>query len=281
MDDYELLDSGGGKKLERFAAVVVDRPAPQVLWSPARPELWKKAQLRFQRVGERDGSWESLDKVPADWRVSISGVTLRLKQTSFGHLGVFPEHAGVCESFLKDMARLEPGAQVSILNLFAYTGLATLTAARAGAKVVHVDAARPTVEWARENARESGLSDHPIAWLVEDARKFVRREVRREHRYDGIILDPPSYGRGGGGEIFKIETDLGPLLADCRKLLAEKRGSFVWLSCHTPGMTPTTLENLLVEAMGPGEVVSGEMLIAGRSEIARLPSGCCARWLRL
>lgn len=255
---YELLDSGHGRKWERFGAYRLIRPCSGAPWAPATPS-WK-AEGEFGRAERWQGS------LPKEWTVDLEGVTFKLKPTEFGHLGLFPEHA-VFWPWLRDQ-------KVSkVLNLFAYSGGATLAAAQSGAQVTHVDAARGMVGWARENAALNGLDQAPIRWLVEDARKMIARAVRRGESYDGIILDPPSFGRGKSGEVFKIENDLPRLLDACSAL----KPRFLLLSCHTPGYTPLTLHHLLAERFS-GKIDVGEMVLPHPAR--PVPCGTFARWQR-
>ena len=277
--DYALLDSGGGQKLERFGPVTLARPAAQAIWAPAEPELWRAADARFERFEGGGGRWHDAGgRRPPSWLVELEESRMVLKTTDFGHLGVFPEQRAQWR-WIRECCR---GRELSVLNLFAYTGGSTLAAARGGARVCHVDAARGIVDWAGENARRSELGDAPVRWIVDDAMAFVQREVRRGRRYDGLILDPPSYGRGRRGETWKIELDLIDLLSCCRELLMPTP-SFVLLSCHSSGFTPTILKHLVEDVVaggGTGAFESGEMLLEGAVGARSLPTGCYARWCR-
>jgi 23S rRNA (cytosine1962-C5)-methyltransferase len=265
---YTLLDSGHGQKLEQFAEVVLIRPAPQALWTPRLPkERWEKAHARFSR--DRENCWEVLRPLPETWEIVVEGIRLRLKRTDFGHLGLFPEHAQ-----LWPWMYTHPLKGAKILNLFAYSGGATLALAARGAEVTHVDAAQGMVHWARENATLNGLEGAPIRWIVDDVRKYLARSLRRERCYDAILLDPPTFGRGKSGEVFKIERDLLPLLQKCRSLLSENP-LFTLLTCHTPGYTPLALKQLFEEVFEKREIEAGEMSLQGSFA---LPSGTFARW---
>jgi 23S rRNA (cytosine1962-C5)-methyltransferase len=272
--DYEVLDSGAGEKLERFGDFVLIRPAAQALWRPRHPELWSEASARFERDPGGRGQWQLRRKLPEAWRLELANLVFTLKTTSFGHVGLFPEQLEqwrwIQESCPKDG---------EVLNLFAYTGGSSLAAARAGAKVCHVDAARGIVDWARENAARSGLADAPIRWIVDDVQAFLEREVRRERRYSGLILDPPSFGRGKNGEVWKLESDLPRLLDLCRQVLAED-ARFVLLSGHSGGFTPVVLARLIPDIVGArgGVWESGEMLLDAPDPKDALPTGCFARW---
>ncbi len=278
-DDYELVDSGGGRKLERFGAVTLDRPCAQAVWRPRRPAaVWAAADASFDR--EQGNRWRRRERLPAQWVVRIGGLRLKLSATDFGHLGVFPEQREAWSWIEGRLARARSRAAAPrVLNLFAYSGGATLAAARAGAEVCHLDASRGMVAWARENAALNGLEKHPIRWIAEDCHKFLHREIRRGRRYDAVILDPPTFGRGQSGELYKIESDLPETLELCRTLLSGAP-IFVLLSAHTPGFSPIVLENLLGQAMtgAGGGIESGEMLLTGAPEALPLPSGAYARW---
>lgn len=264
MNDYQLLDSGNGRKWERFGDFVLNRPCPQAIWNP-QAEI--EAHAIFNRV---EGSkWTFHRKLPESWEIEIGGVAMKISLTDFGHLGVFPEHAT-----LWDWMQSRIALQSKILNLFAYSGGATLAAAQKGAFVCHLDAAKGMVQWARENAALNNLSGAPIRWIVDDAIKFLRREVKRGARYDGILLDPPTFGRGSKGEVFKIERDIHELVSLCRDLLSEKP-RFLILTCHTPGFTPIVLTHLLGQYFNT-KIESFEMLLESKNSFS-IPSGCAAR----
>ncbi|MFL5675117.1 MAG: class I SAM-dependent methyltransferase [Chloroflexota bacterium] len=236
-DGYELVDVGGAARLERFGSRLVDRPAPGALASRAQPALWHEADLRF----DRESGWSGPAAGGEPWPVVVDGVTLELRPTEAGQVGLFPEHAGMLP-WLRDRVaertadgaqrRDVPSAQPGVLHLFAYTGLATLALAAAGAAVTHVDASRPSVTWARHNAERSGLATRPVRWIVDDAVAFTEREARRGRTYAGVVLDPPTYGHGPGGRDWRIEDDLPRLLATIARLL--EPDGFVLLTAHTP-----------------------------------------------
>lgn len=251
---YALLDAGDRRRLERFGAFVLDRPAPGAINARRRtPGTWAAADARYERgPGARSGSWVPGDSLPATWITKFEGLAMELRPTPAGQVGLFPEHAAVArwaagEAEATGRAR---GGPATVLNLFAYTGLASLVLARAGARVAHVDASRPAVAWARRNAALAGLADRPVRWLVEDAARFVAREARREQRYDGVILDPPTYGHGPGGGAWRLAEDLEPLLAAVRPLLALDRW-FVACTAHATALLPDQLAGIVGRALGP------------------------------
>ncbi len=265
--DYELVDSGEGRKLEKFGPYLVDRPTPVALWSKQKDEaLWKKADARLVREGEAS-EWQ-WNRLPETFIITFNGIKFLLKATDFGHLGIFPEHGLLWKKVEQEMPK---GS--SLLNLFAYSGGLTLAAARAGAEVCHLDASKGMVAWARENAALNHLEKAPIRWIIDDVTKFLRRELTRGRKYDAIVLDPPTFGRGTQGEMFKIEEGLVQLLHLCKDLLSD-RPLFVILSCHTPGFTPTILSHFLRQEVGCKTVESGELLLPGEWP---LPSGCYAK----
>lgn len=288
-DDYELIDAGAGRRLERFGRHVVDRPAPAVVSPPCDPAAWSRTTLRFERgptvargaTGVRGaaGAWQPADVEP--WTVSIAGLELELRPAAAGQVGLFPEHLGLAD-WLEEriVAAAAPGHPPAVLNLFAYTGALTLAAARAGARVAHVDAQATAVAWARRNADLSGRDACPIRWLVEDAARFVRREGSRGNRYDGIVLDPPSWGHGRGGRAWRLVEDLDPLLADIAGLL-DGPAPFVLLTAHGRGLSAAWLGERLATALGVDRrtIETGPLeLVAGSG--ARLPAGAFARWTR-
>lgn len=273
-DEYALIDCGGGRKLERLGAHVVDRPSPAAEgFPPGDRTLWTSATLRYDR---ETGQWHGAE-LPASWIVRHGELAFELRPTEFGHVGLFPEQAANWDWITRAVATSD--RPLKLLNLFAYTGGSTLAAAAAGAEVTHIDAARNVVVWARRNAELSGLSDRPVRWIAEDARKFVQRERKRGRRYDGVILDPPSYGHGPSGEAWKIEQHLEPLLADCAELTGGDC-RLVLLTCHSPGYEGAVLGRLVRAAFGEGRVVTGELALQSTTG-RRLPSGHFARWTPL
>ncbi|MEX2183715.1 MAG: hypothetical protein WEC14_04670 [Chloroflexota bacterium] len=251
MDDYELLDFGDGARLERFGERIADRPHGGALGARRTPERWAEADLRF----DRDRGWTTTPPpiASAPWTITMAGLTLILRPTDAGQVGLFPEHAALLPWLEERVtSRLKAGtdAPPTVLHLFAHTGLATLALARAGASITHVDASRPAVRWARDNAASSGLEDRPIRWLVDDAPALVAREIRRGRTYDGIVLDPPSYGHGGkGSRRWGIRDDLPPLLDGCRRLLADD--GFILLTAHSDDLGADRLHDALIHAWGP------------------------------
>ena len=266
-EDYELLDSGDGRKLERFGRVTLARPCAQALWRPSCPALWTRATASFDR--EAGNRWHGRNALPKDWTITTAGLRFKLGGTDFGHLGIFPEQRAQWRWIREKVRR---GLQV--LNLFAYSGGSTIAAAQGGAEVCHLDAAKGMVQWARENAALNGLADHPIRWIADDAHKFMAREVRRGRRYDAIILDPPTFGHGASGETYKIERDLKSTLDFTRQLLSE-HPVFVLFSSHSPGLSCRVAENILGQLFPQATLESGEMLLEGKG--LSCPSGIFCR----
>lgn len=253
--DYELIDSGDGRKLERFASVITDRPETQALWSKQKPELWKTAVATFDFVGT-EGKWKVKQTIPIDWNIGFTGCIFKLHRTAFKHVGLFPEHASQWQWVMDkvtnwaDARQAESVKPMNILNLFGYTGAASVTSAKAGAKVTHVDSSKQAVEWAKDNAELSGLQKDAIRWVIEDALAFVRREVRRGNKYDGILLDPPAFGRGEKGQVWHIEKDLLPLLQEIKPLLSDTPDSFILLSGYAAGYAPHSFAQLVDSVFG-------------------------------
>jgi 23S rRNA (cytosine1962-C5)-methyltransferase len=264
---YQLIDSGGEQKLERFGEYTLIRPCPQAIWRPLHLDEWTKADASFSR--EPENRWHLVRRLPLSWVAEIGNVRFKIAPTDFGHLGAFPEHAQLW-TMMRPMIR----EKTRILNLFAYSGGVTLAAAQEGASVCHLDASKGMVEWARENAQLNRLEKAPIRWIVDDAVKFLRREIKRSSFYEGIVIDPPTFGRGSKGEVFKIERDLGALLELCREVLSPDR-KFLILSCHTPGITPIVLQNIVQQIFGPERVSAGEMTLQSGNSFS-IPSGCYA-----
>lgn len=287
--EYTVLDTSGGEKLERWGDYVLVRPDPQVIWNTKKTNAgWKKPNAHYHRSDRGGGEWEFFD-LPQQWSIRYDplDLTFLLKPFSFKHTGLFPEQAVNWSWFAKiirDAKDREPERTIKVLNLFAYTGGATLAAARAGAAVTHVDASKGMTQWAKENAAASGLSGAPIRWLVDDCQKFVEREIRRGNHYDAIIMDPPSYGRGPGGEVWKIEDAVHPLVATCKQLLSDKPLFFL-INSYTTGLQPAVLTYMLqleiVSAFG-GTVCSDEIGLPvkeGPVPNLVLPCGASGRWM--
>lgn len=278
--DYEVIDTSKGEKLERWGEYQLVRPDPQVIWDTKRNlSGWKKPNARYHRSSKGGGEWEFID-LPEQWSIKYRELTFQLKPFSFKHTGLFPEQAVNWDWFSKKIK--EANRPIKVLNLFAYTGGATLAAAAAGASVTHVDASKGMVTWAKENAKSSGLEDAPIRWLVDDCGKFVEREIRRGNHYDGIIMDPPSYGRGPKGEIWKIEDAVYPLVQNCAKLLSDNPLFFL-INSYTTGLAPSVLTYMLgleVEKKFGGKVSSDEIGLPVSSTGLVLPCGASGRWER-
>jgi 23S rRNA (cytosine1962-C5)-methyltransferase len=277
-EGYELLDSGNGRKLERFGKVILVRPASQAIWEPVLPaEVWNRADASFDR--EHGNRWSGRSRLPGHWIINESGLGFNLSTTDFGHLGIFPEQRAQWHWIRQQVRarKAHSGKSPSVLNLFAYSGGSTLAAAQAGAITCHLDASRGMVQWASENARINKLDS--IRWIVDDVHKFMKREIKRGRVYDAIILDPPTFGRGEGGEVYKIERDLPFTLQMCRQLLS-REPLFLLLSAHTPGLSPQVGANLVSQALKglAGSTETGEMFLTGGEGVLPLPSGTFARW---
>lgn len=276
--DYEVIDTSNGEKLERWGKYILLRPDPQVLWNtPKKNPAWKKLNAHYHRSKKGGGEWEFFD-LPEQWSIHYRDLTFHLKPFSFKHTGLFPEQA-VNWDWFSGLIK-GAGRPLKVLNLFAYTGGATCAAAKAGAQVTHVDASKGMVTWAKENAQASGLSDAPIRWIVDDCVKFVEREIRRGNHYDAIIMDPPSYGRGPKGEIWKIEEKIHPFIALCEKLLSEEPLFFL-VNSYTTGLAPAVLSYLIsTEIVGKhgGYVESQEIGLPVSDNGLILPCGAAGRW---
>jgi 23S rRNA (cytosine1962-C5)-methyltransferase len=276
--DYELLDCSGGEKLERWGQYVLRRPDPQAIWQTPKDRDWDRADAVYRRSESGGGKWIK-SEVPASWQIREGNLTFQVKLMNFKHTGIFPEQAANW-AFIDDVIR-HAGRSVRVLNLFAYTGAASLAAAAAGASVCHVDAAKGMVAWAKENAAASGLSDKPIRWIVDDCRKFVEKEIRRGKTYDAIIMDPPSYGRGPTGEVWKLEDGLWDFLQLCCGVLSE-RPLFVLISSYTTGLSPSVLTYLsetVFSARWGGKSESQELGLPVTKSGLTLPCGAACRWL--
>lgn len=275
MRRYELLDSGGLRKLERLGDVMVVRPAANAVWAPSLPEReWQDIHGEFERGPGGNGEWTWRKRPPAEWELHLGGLTMITHPTGFGHLGFFPEQADNWDWLRGVGKRLGPGAES--LNLFAYSGGSSLAMAQAGMTVTHLDAAKGMVDWAKRNLDANTSIPKTIRWITDDALKFLDRELRRGRRYAGIVLDPPSFGRGAKGEVWKIDESLPALLAKCRELMG-KTPKFLLLSLHSQGYTPASLERLVASIMPGGIVKAGEMCVPEATG-KRLPAGIFARW---
>ena len=276
--EYDVIDTSGGEKLERWGDYILVRPDPQVIWNtPKTLPAWKSPNAHYHRSKKGGGEWEFF-RLPEQWDIHYKELTFHLKPFSFKHTGLFPEQAANWEWFGKLIR--QAGRPIKVLNLFAYTGGATLAAAKAGASVTHVDASKGMVTWARENAAASGLKEAPIRWIVDDCQKFVEREIRRGNHYDGIIMDPPSYGRGPKGEIWKIEDAIHPLVQLCSRLLSDQPLFFL-INSYTTGFAPSVLSYLLgteVVSRYGGHVRADEVGLPVSSNGLVLPCGSSGRW---
>ena len=276
-EDFEVLDATSGERLERWGDYYLVRPDPQAVWmTPKQNRLWKKPNARYHRSSKGGGEWEIFD-LPEQWEMRYRELTFNLKPFSFKHTGLFPEQA-VNWDWMAGKIK-NAGRSIKVLNLFAYTGGATLACAAAGASVTHVDASKGMVAWAKENAVSSGLEDRPIRWLVDDCRKFVEREIRRGNTYDAIIMDPPSYGRGPKGEIWKLEESLYDFVLLCEKVLSSDP-LFVVINSYTTGLAPSVLTYILSTTLKdrPGSASADEVGLPVRSTGLVLPCGACGRW---
>ena len=276
--DYKVIDCSDGEKLERWGEYTLIRPDPQVLWSfPRKDRGWREWNGHYHRSSKGGGEWE-FRKLPEQWEIHYGELTFHLKPFSFKHTGLFPEQAVNWDWFSEQIRTAD--RPVKVLNLFAYTGGATCAAAKAGARVTHVDASKGMVTWAKENAKASGLEDAPIRWIVDDCVKFVEREIRRGNHYDAIIMDPPSYGRGPKGEIWKIEEKIHPFIQLCTQVLSEQP-LFVLVNSYTTGLAPAVLTYMLASELEPkygGYVESQEIGLPVERTGLVLPCGAAGRW---
>lgn len=278
-NDYRIIDTSDGDKLESWGGKILVRPDPQVIWkTPHKTELWNKADAVYHRSSKGGGEWEYRKKLPESWQISYGDLKFIIRPTGFKHTGLFPEQA-VNWDFMADKIK-NAGRPVKVLNLFAYTGGATLTCAAAGASVSHVDASKGMVQWARDNAAASGLSDKPVRWLVDDCEKFVKREIKRGNLYDGIVMDPPSYGRGPGGEVWKLEDCVYDLVKTCAGVLSDKPLFFL-LNSYTTGLSPSVMAYILSEVLTEkfgGKVTADEIGLPVEKAGMPLPCGSTAIW---
>ena len=277
LTDYTILDTGDGMKLGRWGKYTLSRPDPQVIWEKQRPELWRRVDAQYSRSNSGGGHWNFNKELPEKWVFHFQNLNFYVRPTGFKHTGLFPEQSANWEFMMK---KLSGKREANILNLFAYTGGATIACASMGAKVTHVDAAKSMVAWAKENAAVSGLANAPIRYIVDDCLKFVLREQRRERKYDGILMDPPSYGRGADGQVWKCEDDLFNLVKETSKLLSDDP-LFFMISSYTTGLSSIVIENMIdicVKRNYGGKTESGDLAIPVKEQCIFLPCGNTARW---
>ena len=277
--DYELIDASCGERLERWDDIILIRPDPQVIWKTERKHpLWRNAHARYLRSNTGGGRWQVYKKIPDSWRIKYRDLTFNVKPMGFKHTGIFPEQA-VNWDLTADIIR-QTDRQLNVLNLFGYTGCATISCLKAGAKVCHVDASKGMVNWAKENAMTSSVADRPVRWIVDDCAKFVAREIRRGHTYDGIIMDPPSYGRGPSGEIWNLEERIYDFVELCAGVLSDN-AKFVILNSYTTGLSPSVMEYILgavIKSRFGGTVTSDEIGLPVTETGLTLPCGSTAIW---
>ena len=277
--DYELLDCSDGERLERWGNVVLIRPDPQVIWkTPKKHPMWKNAHARYLRSSTGGGHWEVMKKTPDAWRIGYGDLSFNVKTMGFKHTGLFPEQA-VNWDYTMELIR-SAGRPVKVLNLFGYTGGATVACLKAGAQVVHVDASKGMVQWGKENAAASGVADRPVRWIVDDCIKFVQREIRRGNKYDIIIMDPPSYGRGPGGEVWKLEDEVYSFVELCSGVLSDDP-LMVLINSYTTGLSPSVMQYILGSVISPkfgGRVSSDEIGLPVTQTGMTLPCGASAIW---
>ena len=277
--DFELIDCSGGEKLERWGSYTVVRPDPQAIWqTPRNRNEWNRQGGHYKRSSTGGGKWDR-GNLPSDWTIGYKDLTFQVKPMNFKHMGLFPEQATNWDWAMEQIRNA--GREISVLNLFAYTGAATVACLKAGASVCHVDAAKGMVAWAKQNAQVSGVIDRPVRWIVDDCAKFVEREIRRGHHYDAIIMDPPSYGRGPGGEVWKLENDLWDFVCLTANVLSEDP-QFVLINTYTTGLSPSVLtymsESIFTKRFGSGVSDSQELGLPVTESGLVLPCGCSCRW---
>ena len=276
--DYEILDMANGEKLERWKNIYLVRPDPQIIWKDkSYPEKWKKANARYSRSNTGGGSWSYQKKLPASWQVKYKNLTFNIKPMGFKHTGLFPEQAANWDWMIDKIKN--SNREIKVLNLFAYTGGATVACSYAGASVCHVDSSKGMVSWAKENVVSSGLSDRPVRYIIDDVTKFVQREIRRGNKYDAIIMDPPSYGRGKNGEVWQFENNIADLVELCSGVLSDNPLFFL-INSYTTGISSKVLENILSLQlkMKKGKLSSGEIGLPMTNSNLILPCGIYARW---
>ena len=275
--DYEILDMANGEKLERWGNVVLIRPDPQIIWkNKSFPEKWNKANARYNRSSSGGGAWKYNSKVPENWQIKYKDLVFNIKPMGFKHTGLFPEQAINWDWMIAKIQNAK--REIKVLNLFAYTGGATVACSYAGASVCHVDSSKGMTTWAKENIVSSGLKDRPVRFIVDDVVKFVNREIRRGNKYDGIIMDPPSYGRGTNGEVWKFEDNISDLVELCSKVLSDKPLFFL-INSYTTGISSTVLENILrLNIKKDGKFSNGEIGIPMTNSKLILPCGIYGKW---
>ena len=275
--DYEILDMANGEKLEKWKDVILVRPDPQIIWkSKSFPERWKNANARYIRSSTGGGNWDFNKKVPANWQVKYKELIFNIKPMGFKHTGLFPEQAVNWDWMINKIQHAN--RDIKVLNLFAYTGGATVACSYAGASVCHVDSSKGMVTWAKENITSSGLQNNPVRYIIDDVVKFVSREIRRGNKYDAIIMDPPSYGRGTNGEVWKFEENVSDLVELCTKVLSD-RPLFFLINSYTTGISSTVLENILrLNIKAKGKLSSGELGLPMKDSNLVLPCGIFSRW---
>ena len=280
--DYEILDMANGEKLERWGKIILIRPDPQIIWKEKSfPELWNKANARYNRSNTGGGAWKNLKTTPAAWQIKYKDLKFNIKQMGFKHTGLFPEQAVNWDWMINKIQNAKKDRnEINVLNLFAYTGGATIACSYAGAKVVHVDSSKGMTTWAKENAFASGLQDNPIRYIVDDVNKFVQREIRRGNKYDAIIMDPPSYGRGANGEVWQFENNIYDLVELCSNVLSDKPLFFL-INSYTTGISSTVLTDILsltISKKYKGKLENGEIGLPMKNSNLILPCGIYGRW---
>lgn len=275
--DYEILDMSNGEKLERWKNIILVRPDPQIIWNEKTfPEKWKKVDARYNRSNTGGGTWQYTKKIPNNWQVQYKNLTFNIKPMGFKHTGLFPEQA-VNWDWMINKIRNNGRKDIKVLNLFAYTGGATVACSYAGASVCHVDSSKGMVSWAKENIAVSGLSDRPVRFIIDDVTKFVMREIRRGNKYDAIIMDPPSYGRGKNGEVWQFENNIADLVDLCSQVLSNNPLFFL-INSYTTGISSKVLENILSLKLKKGKLSSGEIGLPMKDSNLVLPCGIYGRW---
>ena len=275
--DYEIIDMANGEKLERWGNIILTRPDPQIIWKKkSSPKEWDKTNAVYRRSKTGGGSWEYKKKLPANWQIHYGKLTFNIKPMGFKHTGLFPEQAVNWDWMMEKIEKAQ--REIKVLNLFAYTGGATVACLAAGASVCHVDSSKGMVTWAKENVTSSGLQDRPVRYIIDDVVKFVEREIRRGNHYDAIIMDPPSYGRGAKGEVWQFEEKIADLVNLCTKVLTPKPLFFL-INSYTTGISSEVLANILrLELKHPGKISSGEVGLPMKNSKLVLPCGIYGRW---